>query len=111
MRIGVVGSMQHTEKMLEIRDKLVELGHDAYITSLHKAFIGKTDTEKEEIKLHQKNGSLMIFIKDDVCFKGHQKTFNGGYGFGNMEKRTKELGGNISVNTEDGTEIKVNIPI
>ncbi|OAN61162.1 hypothetical protein A8B79_06750 [Balneola sp. EhC07] len=69
------------------------------------------NAETINIKLHQKNGSLFVFIKDDGSFKGDQKTFNGGYGFGNMEKRTKELGGNISVNTENGTEIKVNIPI
>jgi len=29
MRIGVIGSMQYTEKMLEIRDKLISMGHDA----------------------------------------------------------------------------------
>ena len=55
MKIGVIGSMQYTEKMLEIRDELIKLGHNAFITDLHKPFIGKTDEEKEEIKLHQKN--------------------------------------------------------
>lgn len=47
--------MQYTEKMLEVRDQLNVMGHDAYITDLHKAFIGKTDEEKEVIKIHQKN--------------------------------------------------------
>jgi hypothetical protein len=60
MKIGIIGSMQYTEKMLEIRDELVELGHDAYVTSLHKAFIGKTDEEKETIKLKQKNNQDAI---------------------------------------------------
>lgn len=55
MRIGIIGSMQYTEKMLEVRDQLNAMGHDAYITDLHKAFIGKTDEEKEVIKIHQKN--------------------------------------------------------
>lgn len=55
MKIGIIGSMQYTEKMLEARDALIALGHDAYVTDLHKAFIGKTDEEKEEIKIHQKN--------------------------------------------------------
>ncbi len=41
--------------MLEVRDQLNAMGHDAYITDLHKAFIGKTDEEKEVIKIHQKN--------------------------------------------------------
>lgn len=41
--------------MLEARDALKVLGHDAYVTDLHVAFIGKTDEEKEEIKIHQKN--------------------------------------------------------
>lgn len=55
MKIGVIGSMQYTEKMIELRDELIKMGHDAYVTSLADPFIGKTDVEKEEIKLHQKN--------------------------------------------------------
>lgn len=54
MKIGIIGSMQFTDKMLEYRDKLRELGHEAFITDLHKTMVGKTDTEIEEIKLHQK---------------------------------------------------------
>ena len=54
MRIGIIGSMQFTERMLEIRDKLIEFGHDAFITDLHKTMIGKTYEEIETIKIHQK---------------------------------------------------------
>lgn len=55
MKIGVIGSMQYTEQMLEVRDQLKRLGHEAFVTDLHTPFIGKTDAEKEEIKIHQKN--------------------------------------------------------
>lgn len=55
MKIGIIGSMQFTDKMLEYREKLRELGHDAFLTDLHKTMIGKTDEEIEKIKLHQKN--------------------------------------------------------
>lgn len=54
MRIGIIGSMQFTDKILEVRDKLRELGHDAFVTDLHKDMVGKTDEEIEQIKLHQK---------------------------------------------------------
>lgn|SRR3989344_2236465 len=54
MKIGVIGSMQYTEKMMEIRDQLIALGHDAFLTTLAEPFIGKTDEEKEEIKINQK---------------------------------------------------------
>lgn len=30
------------------------MGHEAFLTELHKALMGKTDEEKEKIKLHQK---------------------------------------------------------
>lgn len=65
MRVGIIGSMQYTEKMLEIKSKLVELGHDAFITDLHENFIGKTDEEKEKIKLFQKNNkdAIRLFWK------------------------------------------------
>ena len=49
MRIGVVGSMQYTEKMLELQDNLKSLGHDAFLTNLASPFIGKSDKEKEKI--------------------------------------------------------------
>ena len=54
MRIGIIGSMQFTEKMLSVRDELIALGHDAFVTDLHAAFIGKSDEEKERIKIKQK---------------------------------------------------------
>ena len=54
MKIGVIGSMQYTEKMLELRDQLIKLGYDAYTTNLATPFIGKSDEEKEKIKLEQK---------------------------------------------------------
>ena len=55
MKIGVIGSMQLTEDMLEIKDHLVRLEHNAYLTNLHNDFIGKSDGEKERIKIYQKN--------------------------------------------------------
>lgn len=54
MKIGVIGSMQFTEKMIDLKDQLVNDGHEAFLTSFASPFIGKTDEEKEEIKLHQK---------------------------------------------------------
>ena len=54
MRIGIISSMQFIDKMLEVRDKLQKLGHDAFLTDLHKSMIGKNEEEIEKIKLHQK---------------------------------------------------------
>lgn len=54
MKIGVVGSMQFTEKMVELCDELKKLGHDAYMSKFTAAFIEKDDEEKERIKLEQK---------------------------------------------------------
>jgi len=54
MRVGIIGSMQFTEKMLEACNELTKLGHEAFVTDLHKALVGKTDEEKEQIKLRQK---------------------------------------------------------
>ena len=54
MRIGIVGSMQHTERMLALKDKLKKMGHDAFATNMAEPMVGKSDEEKEKIKLHQK---------------------------------------------------------
>lgn len=55
MRIGIIGSMQFVEKMLGVKDELNKLGHDAFVTKLHDALVGKSDEEKEKIKIYQKN--------------------------------------------------------
>ncbi len=60
MRIGIVGSMQYTEKMLEVREELQKLGHEAFVTDLHDAFVGKSDEEKERIKIEQKQNQDAI---------------------------------------------------
>ncbi len=54
MRIGVVSSMHHSERMLETVNKLRELGHNPFCSSFVNEFIGHSDEEKEIIKLHQK---------------------------------------------------------
>ena len=55
MKIGIIGSMHYTEKMLEARDELIKRGHNAFVTNLADPFVGKTDEEKEVIKIDQKN--------------------------------------------------------
>ncbi len=62
MKIGIIGSMQYVEKMIEVREKLIKLGHDAFVTDLHKSLVGKTDEEKERIKLYQKNNMDAIRV-------------------------------------------------
>lgn len=55
MKIGVISSMQFSEQMLALRDELNRLGHNAFVTTLIDPFIGKTDEEKEGIKIWQKH--------------------------------------------------------
>jgi len=54
MKIGIIASMQFAEKMVETKKKLEDLGHNVFLTDLHKGFHGKNDKEKEKLKLHQK---------------------------------------------------------
>lgn len=54
MKIGVAGSMQYTEKMMDICEQLEALGHKAFMSKFGPKFVGKTDEEKEKIKLEQK---------------------------------------------------------
>jgi dsDNA-binding SOS-regulon protein len=60
MKIGIIGSMQYTEKMMKIRDKLLEMGHDAFLTNLAEPFVGKSDEKKEKIKIYQKQNKDAI---------------------------------------------------
>ena len=47
--------MQFTEKMMELCEQLEGLGHEAFMSKFAPYFVGKSDEEKEIIKLHQKN--------------------------------------------------------
>jgi len=55
MKVGVAGSMQFTERMMDLCERLEKLGHEAFMSKFAPYFVGKTDDEKERIKLHQKN--------------------------------------------------------
>lgn len=54
MKIGVAGSMQFTEKMVEICEELSKLGHEVFMSKFADSYIGKSDDEKEKIKLNHK---------------------------------------------------------
>ena len=54
MKIGVAGSMQHTEKLVEIVKQLEAMGHEAFTSKFADKYLGKTDDEKEELKLDHK---------------------------------------------------------
>lgn len=69
MKIGVVGSMQFTEEMLKLCDQLIQLGHKVVISDFADSFIGKTEDEKEKIKLHYK-------FNEDAIRKFWQKMQN-----------------------------------
>ena len=46
--------------MLETRDELIKLGHDAFVANLAAPLVGKTDEQKEQIKIDQKNNQDAI---------------------------------------------------
>lgn len=54
MRIGIVGSMQFAEKMIETKLALEKLGHLVFVSMETESLVGKSDDEKEAIKLDQK---------------------------------------------------------
>ncbi len=54
MKIGIISSMQNAEKMLELKDKLEKSGHKVFVSKFAQAMVGKSDDEKEKMKLHQK---------------------------------------------------------
>ena len=54
MKIGIISSMQFTNKMIEVRDRLNKMGHNAFVTKFCEGMLGKSDEEIEKIKLDQK---------------------------------------------------------
>lgn len=54
MKIGVAGSMQFIEKMVEVCEALEKMGHTTFTSKFKDAYIGKSDTDKESQKLDDK---------------------------------------------------------
>jgi nucleoside 2-deoxyribosyltransferase len=46
--------MVFTEKMLEVKNQLKELGHEAHISSFVNEYVGKSEKEKEKITIYHK---------------------------------------------------------
>lgn len=69
------------------------------------------NAENLSINFKRINGSLEVTIKDDGTFKSDLQSFNGGYGMKNMQKRAREIEGEVDVNIEDGTEIRISFKL
>lgn len=54
MKIGISGSMQFTDKMVEVCAQLKKLGHHVFMSSFGPNYIGKTAEEIEVLKLRHK---------------------------------------------------------
>lgn len=54
MKIGVAGSMQYTEKMIDLCNQLRSMGHEVFMSKFGAEYVGKSDAEKEKLKLHHK---------------------------------------------------------
>ena len=55
MKIAICSSMVFTERMLETKKILEEMGHEVLVSRFSDAYIGKTEKEKESITLFHKN--------------------------------------------------------
>ena len=55
MKIAICGSMQFTDKMMEVQKQLNDTGHEAFISSFGPSYVGKTAEEIERLKLDHKN--------------------------------------------------------
>ncbi len=54
MKIAICASMVFTDKMLEVKSQLKELGHEVHVSSFVNEYVGKSEKEKEEITIYHK---------------------------------------------------------
>jgi signal transduction histidine kinase/ligand-binding sensor domain-containing protein len=69
------------------------------------------EAKNMDLRFIHGNGTLIISIKDDGQFKEKGQSLNGGYGLGNMRKRAEELDGSLEVITDEGTEVRLKLPV
>lgn len=56
MKIGIIGSMAFSDKMLEVAKQLQALGHETKVSGFTEDYAGKTEDEIERLKLGDKYG-------------------------------------------------------
>src|SRR5207245_27782 len=61
MKIAICTSMIFTEQMLKIKEDLEALGHIVFVSRFSKAYIGKTEKQKEKLTLFHKNNKDAIY--------------------------------------------------
>ncbi len=55
LKIALCASMVFTERMLEIKLELEELGHEVFVSQFAEEYVGKSEREKEKLTMHHKN--------------------------------------------------------
>ena len=55
MKVAICASMVFTDKMLDVKNQLKELGHEVHVSSFVNEYVGKSEKEKEEITIYHKN--------------------------------------------------------
>ena len=55
MKIAICASMVFAEKMIQIKRQLEEFSHEAFISQFAEGHLGKTESEKEKLAIHDKN--------------------------------------------------------
>lgn len=55
MKIAICASMVFAEKMVQIKGQLEQLGNIVYISQFAEGYLGKTEKEKEQLTVHDKN--------------------------------------------------------
>ena len=62
MKIAICASRFFTEKMLDVKKELEKLGHEAVVSGFARAYVGKSDKEKEELTIYHKNENLAKIV-------------------------------------------------
>ena len=55
MKIAICASMVFAEKMIEIKHQLEEFGNEAYVSQFAEGHLGKSESEKEQLAVNDKN--------------------------------------------------------
>ncbi len=66
MKIVMLGSVNFAEKMLELKSKLIEEGHDVYLSEIIESYIGLSEEKRRPISVENKNKHDLIKLYFDL---------------------------------------------
>jgi len=89
----------------------VEVATYRIITEAVTNTVRHAQARRCRIGIASSDAALVVEVMDDGCGAGHRPSGSSGHGLSTMRERAEELGGTLTVSSDDGTVVRASLPL